>query len=121
MKFLVGRMDGTPESGFAPGSIQPKRDVPVTRDFDHSNVVGSAEITVEGSEVYATITSDPAILERVAGVSLSLYPALGGRAEEASEFPRFIGRVFTKFEVYEVSLCAKPNVDPHIPPIKVNL
>lgn len=106
--ILVARMDGTSASGFAPGSITPRSDVPVTRNFDPRVApIGLADISVIGSNVYATLTAirEPLQLE-------GLYPAVGGRGVECQVGEHLlIGR----FDLTELSLCDQPNVDPGIP------
>lgn len=108
IRALVARMADDADSGFKPGSIEPRACVPVLLEFDPTRPIGWARIRVQGSEVYADLT----LLADHGG----LYPALGGTAD--AEPHRIDGRpVFESFNVQLVGLSQKPNADPQIPAI----
>lgn len=109
MKFSahVANLDGVARDGdrapFGPGSIQPKDGVPVRIDFD-GRPIGTATIRVDGAKVFADFDCTEG--ER------GLWPAVGGVVR------RSVAGVIVDFDVFEVSLCYSPNVDPTIPPIR---
>ena len=116
VKCLVARMDGTPESGFAPGSIQPTTGLPVLDNFNQSELpLGFANIEVEGTNVYAHIAFMPGI------DPAGRYPALGFRIGDSSVGFKVLdkhGVVIKRCEVLAVGVCISRNEDPDIPPIK---
>lgn len=113
MRLLVARMDGTSESGFALGAIQPTRDVPVVRNFDpRVPPIGIAEIEVDGQSVWAVLSLHPGVDSLV-----GLYPALGGTGPMVSS--SWTETIFDRFDVLTVGICDQPNVDPRIPAIEV--
>jgi hypothetical protein len=109
MRCLVARMDGTAESGFAPGSITPTSNVPVvlSRFVDDSpfRAIGTAEIEVEGDQVIAVLTLQDGF------DATGLYPALGGIPSAIKD------GVYLLFRVLEVGLNRRGNQDPQIPAI----
>ena len=113
IKCLVAKQDGE-HSLFAPGSITPTKNVPVTRGFNQQLLpVSTADVTVDGVDVYAEFEVEDWRLV------IGLFPALGVVAEK----PRLVeGRTvepLTECRVLEVGLCASPNVDPRIPALFV--
>lgn len=105
IRCLVARMDGSSESGFTDGAIKPTSEVPVTRNFDHSDVIGKADVSVEGTDVYAEVT-----LRDDVSVD-GLYPAVGGLSDHVEN------GVFHDFTLMTIGVCNQPNADPHVPPI----
>lgn len=82
---------------------------PLTRDFNKNDVIGEATPFIENGKVYTEIDVTPDII--------GLYPAIGfiSRSEdvEIKDNVRFIKSA----QLYEVSLCSKPNSDHTIKPI----
>jgi hypothetical protein len=82
----------------------------VTRDFDFTRVIAKADITIQGEQVFATITEGKLLALN------GLYPALGGRIITCrTQLDNC--KVIEAFDVLTVSLCAQPNADPTIPPL----
>lgn len=82
--------------------------VPVTLNFDPKKQIGVATLRKSEGMILADIELNTIPLV------LQVWPAIGGRIEEKE------GSVIHKMKLTCVAFCANPNVDPSIPPIKID-
>lgn len=128
---LVLTMDGVHDAAgdsILPAAFSPPEGPVPVKLFDgnrEGDVVGSADLRVEGVKLYADIRLDH-VTETAAGAPADgtpskLYPAISGRCLLATHRRDGMGRNINRFAVDAILLGAVGNVDTRIEAIEVNL
>lgn len=107
VKFIIetGKVDSHGDILNIDGLVIPDKTIRVFKDFDASNLLGTATVTKEDGVLKAESDLPESILD--------LYPAIGFQIIK-SEPNEFGGINILEAKLYSVGLSASPNVDPLI-------
>lgn len=105
--IATGKIDSQDDIINLDGIKMPEK-IQVTENFDHSKIIGEAELKREGGMIKATAEVPDRLLDA--------YPAIGFRLIE-SHMESGV-HVIDELEIYQVSICGNPNCDESIKSIR---